>query len=794
MPIIEELIETARVSSKENRTEILWNRISIRMVIMMIIQKLIEALIELKKGNLSIINEEITILINSETRTILFEKNHTKDEITIMELILNISNILYNNTDMDKLPLDDGLYDLLLEQYRKYNPSYMVGAEPIQFQDTTPDSDNIKIPLIQFIDTEKLEDFIFTTDLLKEPKVTKLDIVTPCIIIDQDDKLSKRMVDTKHVYPELVGTLDKCKFVLNNQAKERGVFEDSNVRVLERDFFSRHIQSGILDPNRVISIIAELKYDGVSVEAEVSNIVHTARTRGDANEDIGADITSILYDYSFKHAKEIPFEEKFGMKFEAIMTYVDLWKYNLKKEKKYKNCRTAITSIFSSLDSMNYKEFITLVPLATSLGIDRLTEVEFMNKYYHSGEYLRYSIITGTYVEVLFQIKQFVEEAEYMRPFMPFMYDGIVISYLDEDIIMKLGRSNSVNQYSVAVKFNPIVKQSVFRGYSYKIGQDGCVTPMIHYDPVEFYGTIHDKSSGHSYERFKNLGLRIGDIINIEYTNDVMPYVTKPDNSNNYNNMNPIVEFIEFCPSCGTKLTLSKTGKTMFCENIECSERNINRMIGMLQKLNLKDFAEASLTAIAKFSLSELLNLRKEDILFLGDVTSDKFIERMNELKTVPIYDYRIIGSIGFTGIAIEKWKLILSKYTLSEILNMDPNDLKLMLVQIKGIGPMTVDTLIQEFEFHRADLEYINQMKNIIASKGIKSGKKIRFTGFRNAELVEQLISMGHDASDGGITKTTDILLVPYPGYTSTKTSSISENTLIVDITSFLQDMEKYL
>jgi len=763
------------------------------MVIMIVIEFLDSILDELKKGNLSVINDDTIKMMNLETQTILTHGKHTTDEILKMEFILAISNILYNNTDMDKLPLEDGVYDLLLEQYRKYNPYYQVGAKTIRFENSNVQFSNNPISLIQFIDTEKLEDFIFIDDLSKEPKVTKLDTLTPCIIIEQDN-ISKRSLDTKHMYPELVGTLDKCKFVLNSQAEERGVLDDSNVRILERDFFNKHIQSGLLDPNRVISVIAELKYDGVSVEAEVSNMIHTARTRGDANEDIGADITPILYGYSFKHAKEIPAEEKFGMKFEAIMTYVDLWKYNLKKEKTYKNCRTAITSIFSSLDAADYKEFITLVPLATSLGIDRLTEVEFMNKYYHSGEYLRYSIITGTYVQVLFQIKRFVEEAEYMRPFMPFMYDGVVISYLDEDLITRLGRSNAVNQYSVAVKFNPIVKQSIFRGYTYTIGQDGTITPMIHYDPVEFYGTIHDKSSGHSYERFKNLGLRIGDVINIEYTNDVMPYVSKPDNSNNSSNTNPIVEFIEVCPSCGTKLTLSKTGKKVLCSNIECPERNLSRMVGMLGKLNFKDFAEASLTAIAKFSLVELLNLTKDDVIFLGDITSDKLIQRMNDLKTTPIYDYRIIGSIGFTGVAIEKWKLILSKYTLSEILNMNSEDLRSMLVQIKGIGPATVDTLIQEFEFHKADLEYINQMNNVMISKGIKSGKRIRFTGFRNAELMKELVAMGHDASEGGITKTTDILLVPYPGYTSTKTASVTENTLIVDVGDFILNMNKYL
>ena len=45
----------------------------------------------------------------------------------------------------------------------------------------------------------------------------------------------------------------------------------------------------------------------------------------------------------------------------------------------------------------------------------------------------------------------------------------------------------------------------------------GSITPMIHYDSVEFYGTIHPKSTGHSYKRFKELNLAVGDIICAEY-------------------------------------------------------------------------------------------------------------------------------------------------------------------------------------------------------------------------------------------------------------------------------------
>ena len=38
------------------------------------------------------------------------------------------------------------------------------------------------------------------------------------------------------------------------------------------------------------------------------------------------------------------------------------------------------------------------------------------------------------------------------------------------------------------------------------------------------------------------------------------------------------------------------------------------------------------------------------------------FIDRVNELRTQPIYDYKIVGSIGFSNIAVETWKKILNK------------------------------------------------------------------------------------------------------------------------------------
>lgn len=754
---------------------------------------------KLLKGDLSILTQNIVVDINSTTIDLLKKNSHNSKEIEMMRDILHISNILYNNSDKNILPLEDGVYDILLELYKKYDSNYQVGAEPVNFNtnDVSESEITLKNPFKKVISKDKIDNMLFYEELNKTLPLTKDFFLNNPFIRTGYEYINKRVVNTEHSHPKLVGTLDKCKFVLCKQAENKGVLNDSNIKILERDFFAKHISMGILDPNRRITMVAELKYDGVSVEADITgNKIVSARTRGDANQNIAADLTPILFNYKLNSNTKTDGID-IGIKFEAIMTYNNLCRFNEVKGKDYKNCRTAISGLIGSSDAIMYTDYITLVPLASSLDdIDRILEIEMLNTFYHNGELLRYAILEGTYTDILFQIKRFTEEAEYMREYMPFMYDGIVVSYTDKDIIQALGRTNAVNKYSCAVKFNPLKKQTKFIGYEFTVGQDGKITPMIYYNPVEFYGTIHNKSTGHSYERFKDLNLRVGDIIDAEYVNDVMVYITKPDNSHNANNPNPLFEFITYCPSCGTLLTESESGKTMMCNNINCPERNLKRMVSLLDKLNIKDFSEASLFKIGKYSLTELLYIKKYEVEFLGEINSQKLMDRIDEIKTKEIYDYKIIGSLGFTGVAIEKWKLILNYLSIEEIIALYIKGmLKKSLVMIKGIGPLTAETINLEFGFFMEDVVTISNMKNVIRSKGLKpSGKSIRFTGFRDPHLMETLINMGHDASDKSVTKSTDILLVPYPGFTSSKTSKVGETTVIISVDEFKNNINSYL
>lgn len=743
-----------------------------------------------------------------------------------LEKFLRICNILYNNTDSELLPIEDGVYDILREKYNANNPDFQVGADITPIMSRTDygiintEKDAIKPVLIFHEDLqEKIENSFFLRDLLEANFNPRLDYrdfnATEPVSYET---ISKRKHDTAHNHPELVGTLDKCKFVTCKEAVERGEINDSNVKILERDFFAEHIKKGIIEPNGVYTMCCELKYDGVSVEADCGRYVVSARSRGDTGIGQASDMSPILTGYQFPRMP-VGFDNTIGVKFEAIIQRPDMERFKQMKNYPYKNCRTAIVGLMNSADGAAYRDLITLVPLqveekifnGTEIQGNRVAEIEFLNDFFSSkGCPMRYVMIQGTYIELLYQIKLFLEDAEYARNFIPFMYDGIVVSYVDQDVRRALGRENFINKYSMAVKFNALKKQTIFRGYSFTVGQDGSITPMIHYDPVEFYGTIHPNSSGHSYKRFMELELKVGDIIDVEYVNDVMPYVSKPYNDHNEQNPNPIVPFPSNCPFCGASIEISPSGKSAKCTNPDCKERAFTRMQNMFTKLNLAEFGQATVKALGKLHLHEICEIYENDNFQqygFGDGEARQLKAEIDRFINNPINDYDLFGSLGFTNVGSKTWQLIFNNMRMDDFVCYMTSPAELCgctedmlyddLIQIKGVGPVALQTIFAEIEYFIPDIIYcMRHCKQIIRTFGKKLSKQIRATGFRDKELFSLLRSNGFDADDNGsVTKSTDILLVPYEGFSgSSKLKKISENCVVVPIEEFKSNMQYYL
>ena len=757
---------------------------------------------------------------------LLYNKQElTQDEIQDLKDLIIICNITYNDTDRELLPIEDGVYDLLLEKYKQYNPNFQVGAEVIQFkpsENSNPINSKNQLEMIPVFTKIPIEDQDYITN----------GFYTEDLYIDETDYIdhrdfdvygtspinteyvSKRTHDTQHNHPELVGTLDKCKFVLDRDAEERGVLNDSNVKTVERDFFGDHIRRGIITPEEKFEIVLELKYDGISIEADCTDEIVSARSRGDTGIGMASDLTPILKGYKFPHRPAG--SPMVGVKFEAIITAYDLPYFNKAKNYEYKNCRSAIVGLLSSSDAYKYRDFITLVPLAVEKDVfekechsNRYEEINYLNTYFVSkGCPLRFSGSAGNYIENLFMINVFLHEAEFARSYLPFMYDGIVLSYLDKTKRDKLGRENFVNKYSIAVKFNPLKKQTIFRGYTYTVGQDGSITPMIHYDPVEFYGTIHPKSSGHSFARFQELQLHKGDVIDVEYVNDVMPYVSKPYNDYNIENCknSPLELFPQLCPICGTPIIISDSGKSAKCPNVNCGGRQLARMVNMFAKLNMNGFGEATIRSIGLYHLWEIIDLfvNQNYIEILttkgfgpGEISNMK--SEIDRLLQTPMLDTQMLGSLGFDNVSTRTWELVLAKIPLDQFINgieMKTNSIFVDTIRsIKGIGPTTCDTIIREYPYFSKDIKYMMKYAQIHKYEPI-TGKKIRASGFRDELLFASLRNMGLDADDNAsVTKDTDILLVMDENSRSSKIDKANKyGVQIVTVKDFVENMDKYL
>lgn len=749
-----------------------------------------------------------------ECQRILNLQSISEEDKSKLVLLVKIGNTSYENYPNTLLPIEDGLYDLINVRLQKEDyEAFKVGSKPVHVENPKLDSDVEKVEYPFFIPTaeqnKKLDDLLFPEILEMSKPVTRESTYIPPFTISNAGNISKRLRNTEHVFPELVGTLDKCKFVLDSQAIEKGRYNDDNVRIFERDFMAPLLQSGTISQYDEIVMVGTLKCDGVSVEAEVTDRVISARTRGDTDLDEASDLTPIFSGYKFPAAGELQFSEPIGMKFEAVITKPNIARLNALLGTKYINGRTAIIGILGRSDACLYRDYITLIPIQAAFTdgttLDRITELEFLNKYYTTSEYMRYTVFRGTFNQVMFMIKTYVEEAEFVRSFIPYMYDGVVIEFFDDDIRRMLGRKNHINQYAMAIKFNPLKKQTVFRGYSYTIGKNGLITPMIYYDPIEFFGAIHDHSTGSSYNRFMKLNLHVGDIIDVEYTNDVMPYVEKPDNEHNAKNAmsTPAEEFPTHCPCCGTKLVMSGSNKSVFCPNFKCREVVKQRLAGMMSNLKLVGFAEESIASLTNIgSFRDLMEATEEDFKDLGPTNKTTLYNMIQEMKTAKKRpDYILLGALGFSNIAATTWKKILSCIPLVEIHRLwmqDKNVLRDTLANtVNGIGPITADTIATEYEAFFDDIDYILSTQMYIQTPiGQTAKAKVRLSGFRDPALCELLQVKGIDASDSNVTRDTTLLLVPtVTGNPTSKVKNAMKFGIpIVPVSEFKANIDKYL
>jgi len=275
---------------------------------------------------------------------------------------------------------------------------------------------------------------------------------------------------------------------------------------------------------------------------------------------------------------------------------------------------------------------------------------------------------------------------KYSDPNYHYPLDGIVIRVHDDEYFEELGSTEHHPRGAIAFKFtNPkgitkLVDVLINVGTTRRLTFTGIV------EPVEIGGVTVTKVSLHNPKYIIDNDIQIGDVIEIQRSGDVIPdYVRTIEKPKDRKRIT-----IDECPSCGSELIYEEP--FLICSNKYCGVAAVRKLATMCKRIGLQLVGEKTAAKLFEVfgitRVSEVLNLEWDHIAELPGFTGSSIDNLYEEIQRVrnldKIYDYIILSASGIENIGKGLFKQICQQFTVSELLEMDIEDLH---NKVEGIG-----------------------------------------------------------------------------------------------------------
>jgi len=353
----------------------------------------------------------------------------------------------------------------------------------------------------------------------------------PTITDQEYDKYLRELVNLEEKYPEFVlfdspthrvggEVLDKFSKITHKipMLSLGNVFNEDEVR----DFDAKIKKMGI-NPEYV----CELKIDGLSVSLIYEKgILKSGATRGDGV--IGEDIT-----HNVKTIKTIPLKLKqeidIEVRGEIYMDKDTLTEINKERIENgltpLQNVRNAAAGSIRQLDSKiaakrNLNNFIYHLPNPLDYNIDKHSEaLNFMKN-------LGFKVNQNNRIcKNIEEVISFIKEYTDIRETLPYEIDGVVIKVNDINEQSELGFTAKYPKWATAYKFPANDVLTKLTDIVFTVGRTGMITPNAVLEPVLIMGSTISRATLHNEDFVNNLGLMIGDIVEVHKAGDVIPEV-----------------------------------------------------------------------------------------------------------------------------------------------------------------------------------------------------------------------------------------------------------------------------
>ncbi len=524
----------------------------------------------------------------------------------------------------------------------------------------------------------------------------------------QEDREIMTNLEYDNLYDELVRLEEETGTVLANSPTLKVGYEA--VDFLPKETHESPMLS--LDKTKDVEELREFigehktllswKLDGLTIVLTYENgELLKAVTRG--NGTVGEVVTNNAR--VFKNIPlKIPYKGRLVLRGEAIITYSDFEKINASiedVEARYKNprnlCSGSVRQLNNEITAKRNVRFYAF-SLVSAEGVDMHNSREYQFQWLKSQgiDVVEYKVVTAeTLDEAMEYFSQAVEKND-------FPSDGLVALYDDIAYGESLGSTAKFPRNSYAFKWADEMRETRLLEIEWSPSRTGLINPIAVFEPVELEGTTVSRASVHNVSILKELGLGIGDTIQVYKANMIIPQIA--ENLTRSGNL----KIPDICPVCGHEARIIKEYEveSLYCMNPDCVAKKIKAFTLFVSRdaMNIDGLSEATLEKfIARGFIHDFgdifeIEKHREEIVSMdgfGEKSFENLMDSLDRAKktTLP----KVIYSLGIANIGLANAKVICRyfDYELEKIRNAGEEEVS----AIDGIGPVIAKNLVEYFK-----------------------------------------------------------------------------------------------
>jgi DNA ligase (NAD+) len=548
-----------------------------------------------------------------------------------------------------------------------------------------------------------------------------------------------------------------------------------------RDWERRvHELSGRTD----LEYMCELKLDGMSL-ALVYSDGHLERgiTRGDGS--VGEDVTlnvrtvrSIPLSISKDKLKKAGVPADFETRGEMLMPLAAFRKLNEEREGQglatFANPRNftagTVRQLEPSITAQRRMDYFAYMLLK-----DGKTFFDRQSKTMDALELAGFKVNPNRkLVKNLDEVWKFIQSWEAKREALPYEIDGIVVKVDRTSWQRELGFTGKAPRWAIAYKFAARGAVTQIEDIVPQVGRTGKLTPVAWLKPVPIGGTTVSRATLHNMDFIEQLGIKIGDWVEVERGGDVIPKVVKVVEDKDHPRGHKQFEMPEHCPVCGGNVVRTLGEADHRCVNANCPAKLQGTILHFASRhvMDIDGLGEALVNQLAERGLvknvADLYRLTKDDLLKLermGEKSAENVLEEIAASKSLPLE--RVIYGLGIRFVGERTAQFLAEHFgSLDAIMKASAEELE----EVNEVGPRIAESIVEFFadehnrklvsDLRKAGLTFTGQKKE----RGTKlAGKTFVLTGTLERHTRDEAKKMIEDAGgrvSGSVSKKTDYVV----------------------------------